>query len=108
MVLRTEGARVNAIAFLVGWALSLSVLFTLGFIAVGAGLSGHPTSTQQTWVLAAQLVLAALLLVLAARAGGIATSGRRPTRRPKRSGVDWINSIRGRQGSSVSLYNPGR
>jgi hypothetical protein len=67
MVLRTEGARLNGIAFLVGWALSLSVLFTLGFIAVGAGLSGHPTSTQQTWALAAQLVLAALLLLLAAR-----------------------------------------
>ena len=75
LVLRTR--RVNAIAFLAGWALALSVLFTAVFLVVGGDPSGHPSSRQRIWASSAELVLGALLLVVAAsrrRRGGSSTS----------------------------------
>ena len=68
LVLRTDRARVNAIAFFVGWALSLVVLFALAFVAFGgAGESGRANSAQRLWVSVLELLLGAVMWVLAGR-----------------------------------------
>jgi Sap, sulfolipid-1-addressing protein len=65
MVLRTD--RINAVAFLAGWGLALSALFSVVFVIFGGDIAGVPRSDQRTWAAVLELVLGALLLVLAAR-----------------------------------------
>ena len=67
LVLRTERARLNAIGFLVGWAVALAVLFAAGFFAFDAGASGRPSSAQKTWLSLVEIVVAVFLLALALR-----------------------------------------
>jgi hypothetical protein len=65
LVLRTN--RINATAFLVGWALALSVLFVGVFVVVGGSVSDQATSPRRTWASVVELALGAVLLIVAAR-----------------------------------------
>ncbi len=65
LVLRT--GRVNAIAFLAGWALALSVLFGLVVVVVGGDATGVSSAGQRIWASAGELALGAILLVVAVR-----------------------------------------
>jgi hypothetical protein len=67
LVLRTERALVNAVALLIGWALSLTVLFLVGFLISDAGDSSGPSARHPTRASVLELVVAVILLVLAAR-----------------------------------------
>ena len=67
MVLRTDRARINAIGFLVGWALALALLFTAGFVAFNAGAADRPSSTERTWLSILELILALILLGMTLR-----------------------------------------
>ena len=67
LVLRTPGALANALAFLIGWASALALIFLLGFFLFNAGAPGRSSATQKTWLSALEMVLAVLLLALAAR-----------------------------------------
>ena len=52
LLLRTDRARLNAIGFLVGWAIATAALFTVGFVAFDAGtlqFRGAGLSAQLTW-----------------------------------------------------------
>ena len=67
LVLRTDQALVNAVALLIGWTVSLTVLFLVGFLLSGAGVSADTSSHGSTRASAVELVIAVVLLVLAAR-----------------------------------------
>ncbi len=67
MVLRTDRALVNAVAFLFGWIASLLALFVIGFAVVGGGVSGHPRGPEKTGAAVGELLVALALLFLAAR-----------------------------------------
>ena len=67
LVLRGQGGRVNAAAFLVGWAAALAVLFFIGFAAFDAGGAGHASADQKTWLSIVEVLLAVVLLIVAAR-----------------------------------------
>ena len=67
LVLRTEGALVNAIALLIGWAVSLTVLFLVGFAISDAGNSAGRTSRHPTRTSVLELLVGVTLLVIAAR-----------------------------------------
>lgn len=58
--------RVNAVALLAGWALALSVLFCLVLVVFGGDLSEPSSARQRTWASAAEIVLGAVLLAVAA------------------------------------------
>ena len=63
LVLRTK--RINALAFLVGWAIALSLLFVVVFVLFGGDVSGKPGSDRKTWISVAELLVGLLLLVIA-------------------------------------------
>ncbi len=67
LVLRTEGALVNAVALLIGWAVSLTVLFLIGFAISDAGDAASPRSRHPTRASVLELVLGVILLLVAAR-----------------------------------------
>lgn len=70
MVLRTKRARVNAIGFLIGWAVATAALFSAGFFAFDGGSSGRPDSGQKNWLSVVELLLGVVLLALAVRRWG--------------------------------------
>jgi Sap, sulfolipid-1-addressing protein len=55
LVLSTR--RRNAVAFLVGWAAALSLLFVIAYVAFGGYGSGSPSSTQSTWASVLELLV---------------------------------------------------
>jgi hypothetical protein len=65
LVLRAN--RINATAFLVGWAVALSALFIAVFLLAAGDGSGPTSAGQRTWASAAEAVLGSVLLILAAR-----------------------------------------
>ena len=67
MLLRTERARLNAIGFLVGWAIATAVLFGVGLALFNHGASGRPSSTDKIWLSRGEFVLAVVLLAVALR-----------------------------------------
>ena len=67
LVLRTEGAIVNAIALLIGWAVSLTVLFLIGFAISDAGNQAGRSSRHPTRTSVLELLVGMTLLVIAAR-----------------------------------------
>ena len=64
LVLRTQ--LVNAIAFLAGWALALSLLFVIVFVALAGDISTGPDHRHRTAASVAELAIGAALLVVAA------------------------------------------
>ena len=75
LVLATTRARVNAIAFLVGWGVSLTIVFTLAY-AIG-GTHATRQSGGRVWVDVAMIVLGVALAV-----AGVRRWQRRNTPRP--------------------------
>ena len=67
LVLRTERALVNAVALLIGWAVSLTVLFLVGFLISDAGNSAGLSSRHPIRVSVLELVVGVGLLIVAAR-----------------------------------------
>ncbi|MET0580104.1 MAG: GAP family protein, partial [Ilumatobacteraceae bacterium] len=65
LVLRTK--RINALAFLVGWAIALSLLFVVVFVLFGGDPAAAPGSDRRTWISVAELLVGVLLTVFAAR-----------------------------------------
>jgi hypothetical protein len=65
LVLRTK--RINALAFLVGWAAALSLLFVVVFVLFGGDVSGGPGADRRTGISVAELLIGLLLAVIAAR-----------------------------------------
>ena len=57
LVLRTR--RINALAFLVGWAAALSLLFVVVFVLFGGDVTEKPGSDRQTWISVAELLVGA-------------------------------------------------
>jgi hypothetical protein len=66
LVLSTR--RRNAVAFLVGWAAALSLLFALAYVAFGGYGTGSPSSTQSTWASALELLVGISLFGVAVHA----------------------------------------
>jgi len=65
LVLATR--RQNGVAFLIGWAAALSVLFGLAFVVLGTDTTQPPSSSRQTGASAVLLIIGLVLLVVAAR-----------------------------------------
>lgn len=65
LVLSTK--RPNALAFLAGWAVALSLLFGLAFVALGGDATNAPASSRQTWASVLLLLIGVGLLAVAAR-----------------------------------------
>ncbi len=65
LVLRTQF--VNAIALLAGWAVALSVLFIIVYVALAGDVSAGPGAGQRTAASVAELAIGGALLVVAGR-----------------------------------------
>ena len=65
LVLRTQ--LVNAIAFLAGWTLALSLLFVIVFVTFAGDISTGPDHRHRTAASVAEIAVGAALLVVAAR-----------------------------------------
>ena len=65
LVLRVN--RINATAFLLGWAVALSALFLAVFLLAAGNGSGPASSGQRIWASAAEVALGTVLLIVAAR-----------------------------------------
>ena len=64
LVLRTQ--LVNAIAFLVGWTLAMSLLFVIVFVTFAGDISTGPDHRHRTAASVAELAIGAALLIVAA------------------------------------------
>jgi hypothetical protein len=65
LVLSTR--RQNALAFLVGWAFALSLLFVVAFLSLGGDATRPPGSGQRIWASALELIIGVALLGVASR-----------------------------------------
>ena len=65
LVLHTK--RINALAFLIGWAAALSLLFVVVFVVFGGDISEQPGEDRRTWISVAELLAGVLLMVIATR-----------------------------------------
>jgi hypothetical protein len=66
LMLVTRQARVNGPAFILGWLIGLAIIGVI-VIGIAGGAGGTSGGGPATWVLVLQLVLGALLLLVAAR-----------------------------------------